>query len=396
MDGLACAPRGDDPFLAQEREMLGQCRLRQADAGLQGPYRQFAIAQLTENEQAALIGKRAQESSGARGAVFKGKAVLFGEREHGIDISLETNLASANILASQIPDGAILMIDIKGFFDPATSTVTYLVADRATGMAAIVDPVLDYEPKAARTSTASIEVVLGDAKARHLTIAYVLETHAHADHLSAGDYVRRKTGAKIVIGAAITKVQSHFKTIFNARDVKDDGSAFDVLVGEGDTLKLGETTIRVLHTPGHTPACVTYVADDAAFVGDTVFMPDYGTARTDFPGGDAATLYCSIKKIFSLPADTRVLTGHDYPPPSRKEPAWEASVAEHRAKNIHIHDGVSEAEFVAMRTARDKTLAPPVLILPALQVNIRAGAVPPAEDDGHVYLKLPLNRLGKG
>jgi len=287
------------------------------------------------------------------------------------------------------------MLDIKGFFDPATATVTYLVADKATGQAAIVDPVLDYEPKAARTSTASIDAVLAEAKSRNLAIAYVLETHAHADHLSAGSYVRERTGAKVVIGAAITKVQALFKTIFNASDVKPDGSAFDVLVSEGDTLKLGETTIRVLHTPGHTPACVTYVANDAAFVGDTVFMPDYGTARTDFPGGDAATLYRSIRKILSLPGSTRVLTGHDYPPPSRKEPAWEASVAEHRAKNIHIHDGISEADFVAMRTGRDKTLAPPVLILPSLQVNIRAGAMPPAENDGHVYLKLPVNRLGK-
>ncbi|HRE61081.1 MAG TPA: MBL fold metallo-hydrolase [Micropepsaceae bacterium] len=287
------------------------------------------------------------------------------------------------------------MLDIKGFFDPATATVTYLVADKATGQAAIVDPVLDYEPKAARTSTASIDAVLAEAKSRNLAIAYVLETHAHADHLSAGSYVRERTGAKVVIGAAITKVQALFKTIFNASDVKPDGSAFDVLVSEGDTLKLGETTIRVLHTPGHTPACVTYVANDAAFVGDTVFMPDYGTARTDFPGGDAATLYRSIRKILSLPGNTRVLTGHDYPPPSRKEPAWEASVAEHRARNIHIHDGISEADFVAMRTGRDKTLAPPVLILPSLQVNIRAGAMPPAENDGHVYLKLPVNRLGK-
>ncbi len=288
------------------------------------------------------------------------------------------------------------MLDIKGFFDPATATVTYLLADKETGQAAIIDPVLDYEPKAARISTASINAVMAEAKARKLSIAYVLETHAHADHLSAGSHVREHTGAKIVIGAAITKVQALFKTIFNAADVKPDGSVFDVLVNDGDTLKLGETTIRVMHTPGHTPACVTYVADDAAFVGDTVFQPDYGTARTDFPGGDAATLYHSIRKIFALPPATRVFTGHDYPPPSRKEPAWEASVAEHRATNIHIRDGISEAEFVAMRTGRDKTLAPPVLILPSLQVNIRAGAMPPPDTDGHIYLKLPVNRLGKG
>lgn len=288
------------------------------------------------------------------------------------------------------------MLDIKGFFDPATATVTYLVADKATGKAAIVDPVLDYEPKAARTSTASIDAVLAEAKGRNLSITHVLETHAHADHLSAAAHIRARTGAKVVIGAAITKVQALFKTIFNASDVMPDGSVFDLLVSEGDVIQLGETTIRVLHTPGHTPACVTYVAGDAAFVGDTVFMPDYGTARTDFPGGDAATLYRSIRKIFALPPATRIFTGHDYPPPSRKDAAWEASVAEHRAKNIHIHDGISEAEFVAMRTGRDKTLAPPVLILPSLQVNIRAGAMPPAENDGHIYLKLPINRLGKG
>lgn len=288
------------------------------------------------------------------------------------------------------------MLDIKGFFDPATATVTYLVADKATAKAAIVDPVLDYEPKAARTSTASIDAVLAEAKGRNLSITHVLETHAHADHLSAAAHIRARTGAKVVIGAAITKVQALFKTIFNASDVMPDGSAFDLLVSEGDVIQLGETAIRVMHTPGHTPACVTYVAGDAAFVGDTVFMPDYGTARTDFPGGDAATLYRSIRKIFALPPATRIFTGHDYPPPSRKDAAWEASVAEHRAKNIHIHDGISEAEFVAMRTGRDKTLAPPVLILPSLQVNIRAGAMPPAENDGHIYLKLPINRLGKG
>lgn len=288
------------------------------------------------------------------------------------------------------------MIDIKGFFDQATATVTYLLADKATGQAAIIDPVLDYEPKAARISTASINAVMEEAKARKLTIAFVLETHAHADHLSAADHVRARTGAKVAIGAAIVKVQALFKTIFNASDVKPDGSVFDVLVNDGDTLKLGETTIRVMHTPGHTPACVTYVAGDAAFVGDTVFQPDYGTARSDFPGGDAATLYRSIRKIFALPPATRLFTGHDYPPPSRKETAWEASVAEHRAKNVHIHDGVSEAEFVSMRTGRDKTLAPPVLILPSLQVNIRAGAMPPPDTDGHIYLKLPVNRLGKG
>lgn len=285
---------------------------------------------------------------------------------------------------------------VQPFFDAVTATVTYLVSDPATRIAAIIDPVLDYEPKAARTSTASADAVLAAASAQGLKIEWILETHAHADHLSAADYMRHKLGAKLGIGAHIVDVQKVFKPLFNATDVVPDGRAFDVLFNDRDEFRIGSLRGRVLHTPGHTPACITYVIGDAAFVGDTVFQPDYGTARTDFPGGDAATLYRSIAKIFDLPPSTRVFTGHDYPPASRTKPAWESTVAEQRASNIHIKDGVAEAAFVAMRTARDAALAPPVFILPSLQVNIRAGAMPPPDADGNVYLRLPVNKLGKG
>jgi glyoxylase-like metal-dependent hydrolase (beta-lactamase superfamily II) len=282
---------------------------------------------------------------------------------------------------------------VLAFFDPATATVTYLVSDPVTRSAAIIDPVLDYDPKTARISTVSADAVL--AAANGFTVAWILETHAHADHLSGADYLRRKLGAKVAIGAQITVVQSAFKPLFNASDVVTDGSAFDVLFNDGDEFRIGSLQARVLHTPGHTPACVTYIVGDAAFVGDTLFQPDYGTARTDFPGGDAATLFRSIRKILALPPKTRIFTGHDYPPPSRTYPAWESTVEAQRASNVHINDGVTEAAFVAMRTARDITLAPPVLILPSLQVNIRAGALPPPDSDGHVYFRLPVNRLGR-
>lgn len=286
------------------------------------------------------------------------------------------------------------MIDIEARFDDATATVTYLVWDPATRAAAIIDPVLDFEPHSGRSGTQSVDALLEDARAKDLNIVWTLETHAHADHLSAAQRVREQTGAKIGIGARIVEVQSVFRDIFNAKDVTPDGSQFDALFEDGESFALGTATVRVLHTPGHTPACVTYVFDDeAAFVGDTLFMPDYGTARTDFPGGDAATLYRSIRRILDLPPQTRIFVGHDYPPKARGEPAWETSVAEERDGNIHITDAVSEADFVSMREARDATLRAPKLILPALQVNIRAGALPPPEDDGHVYLKLPVNRL---
>lgn len=285
------------------------------------------------------------------------------------------------------------MLDVQTFFDKATSTATYLVSDPATGAAAVIDPVLDFDPKAARLSMASADAVLAAVRERNLRLAYVLETHAHADHLSAADYIRRHTGAEVVIGALITEVQKVFIPLFEAQDETADGRAFDRLVQEGDVLPLGDLQIEVLHTPGHTPACVTYLIGDAAFVGDTLFMPDYGTARADFPGGDATQLYRSIRKILDLPPQTRIFVGHDYLPQGRDHFLCETSVAEERARNVHVHEGVDEADFVAMRQARDKTLAPPVLILPSLQVNIRAGALPPPTSGGHVFLRLPVNAL---
>jgi glyoxylase-like metal-dependent hydrolase (beta-lactamase superfamily II) len=282
---------------------------------------------------------------------------------------------------------------VQGFFDPATSTVSYVVHDPATRQAAIIDPVLDFTPRNGRTSTAGADALLAYVARQGLRLAWLLETHAHADHLSAAHYLRERSGAPIAIGADITKVQTIFAAMFEADDVTPDGSDFDRLVADGDSLPLGKLSIRVLHTPGHTPACVTYLIGDAAFVGDTVFMPDYGTARADFPGGDARTLYRSIRKLLALPAATRLFTGHDYPPPQRAAPAWEASVAEHRAHNCHVHDGVDEDGFVAMREARDKQLEAPLLILPSLQVNIRAGAMPPASPGGHVYLRIPVNAI---
>jgi glyoxylase-like metal-dependent hydrolase (beta-lactamase superfamily II) len=279
---------------------------------------------------------------------------------------------------------------IQAFFDSATSTVSYLVSDARTNAAAIIDPVADYEPKGARLSHASADAILATVADQGLDLRYVLETHAHADHLSAADYIRQRTGAQIVIGARITEVQKQFVPLFEAEDVRTDGHAFDRLVNEGDSLSLGDLTIRVLHTPGHTPACVTYLIGDAAFVGDTLFMPDYGTARADFPGGDAASLYRSTRKILALPPETRIFVCHDYLPPDRTEYRWETTVAEQRAHNIHVHDDVSEADFVAMRKVRDATLGPPTLILPSLQVNIRAGALPPPSSGGQVFLRLPV------
>ena len=286
------------------------------------------------------------------------------------------------------------MANLKAFFDNATNTVTYLVWDAATRAAAVIDPVLDFDPNAARMRTASSDAVIAAAADLNLRIDWILDTHAHADHLSGADYLRRQTGAKLAIGAHITQVQKAFLPFFGVATDHPDSHVFDVLLNEGDVLPLGDLKIRVLHTPGHTPACVTYLIDDMAFVGDTLFMPDYGTARADFPGGDSATLYRSIHKILALPPETRIFVGHDYLPADRDHFLWETTVADERARNIHIHDGVSENDFVALRDARDRTLGAPRLILPSLQVNIRAGALPPAEADGQVYLKLPVNRLG--
>ena len=282
---------------------------------------------------------------------------------------------------------------VEGFFDPATHTITYLVADPATGAALVIDPVLDFDAASGRTSTASLEQVLARIAERGLTLERVLETHAHADHLTGADEIRRRTGAPIGIGARITEVQKVFGVLFEAHDVTPDGVVFDRLYADGERFALGSLTVEVVHTPGHTPACVSYVIGDAAFVGDTLFMPDYGSARCDFPGGDARTLYRSIQRILALPPRTRVFVGHDYLPEGRTDFRWETTVAAEKADNIHVGGGRSEDDFVALREARDATLKVPALILPSLQINIRAGALPPPEASGKRFLKLPLNAI---
>lgn len=280
--------------------------------------------------------------------------------------------------------------DVTGIFDPATNTVSYIVADPQTGKAAIIDPVLDYDAASARTSTTSVDRLLEIITSRDLELVLALDTHAHADHLTGAHELRLRTSVPIGIGAHIDRVQKVFAPLFAADDVKPDASAFDVTYGDGDRFALGDLQVEVIHTPGHTPACVSYRIGDAVFVGDTLFMPDYGSARCDFPGGDARTLYRSIQKILSLPDDTRVFVGHDYLPEGRSDYLWESTVATQKARNIHIAEK-NEDQFVAMREARDATLSAPRLILPSLQVNIRAGRMPPAEQDGRRFLKLPLN-----
>lgn len=279
---------------------------------------------------------------------------------------------------------------IKAFFDEPTNTVTYLVSDPATKRAAIIDSVMDFDQKSGKASYVSAQKLIDLAKAEGLTIDWVLETHAHADHLSAAPYIKSKTGAKVGIGENIRTVQTVFGKLFNASDVSRSGAEFDYLFTDGEKIKLGTLEFEVIHTPGHTPACVSYRIDDAVFVGDTLFMPDYGTARCDFPGGDARTLYRSMKRLLSLPPETRIFLCHDYHTATRKTYKWETTVAAERAENIHIRDGISEDEFVAMRTKRDATLAAPTLLLPSIQVNIRAGHLPPADDNGIHYLKLPV------
>ena len=284
--------------------------------------------------------------------------------------------------------------DVKAFFDEATNTVSYVVRDPGTGQCAVIDTVLDFDPKSGRTSTASADAIIAYVRAQGLTVDWILETHVHADHLTAAPYLQDQLGGRTAIGEHVTDVQEIFKTVFNAEpSFHADGDQFDHLFADGDAFRIGDLTATVIHTPGHTPACVTYRIGDAAFVGDTIFMPDYGSARADFPGGDARTLYRSIRKVLSLPPETRLFLCHDYKAPGRDDYAWETTVADQRAKNLHVHDGVTEDDFVAMRTKRDATLDMPTLLLPAVQVNMRGGRFPPPEDNGVSYLKLPLNAV---
>jgi glyoxylase-like metal-dependent hydrolase (beta-lactamase superfamily II) len=283
---------------------------------------------------------------------------------------------------------------IQAFFDEPTNTISYLVGDPATGKAAVIDPVLDYDHNSGEVDTRSVRAILESAARDGWTIVWALETHAHADHLSGSPYIKAKTGARIGIGEHIKDVQRIFRPVFNATDLKADGSDFDHLFVDGERFRIGELEAEVMYTPGHTPACVTYLIDDAAFVGDTLFMPDFGTARADFPGGDARALYRSIKRVLSLPAETRLFMCHDYKAPGRTEYAWETTVAAERAANVHVREGVSEDEFVEMRTKRDATLAAPRLLLPSIQVNIRAGRFPPADANGVHYLTIPVKLKG--
>jgi glyoxylase-like metal-dependent hydrolase (beta-lactamase superfamily II) len=280
--------------------------------------------------------------------------------------------------------------EIRAFFDEPTNTVSYLVWDPATKEGAAIDPVLNFDHRSGKATVESADAVLAEAVKLGVTIKQVLETHAHADHLSGAPYIKLKTGASVAIGDHIRDVQRIFRPVFNATDVSRDGSEFDHLFKDGERFKVGRIDAEVIYTPGHTPACVSYKIGDVVFVGDTLFMPDYGTARADFPGGNARDLYRSIHRILSLPSETRLFMCHDYKAPGREQYAWETTVGEEKARNVHVHEGVSEGDFVKMREARDATLAAPLLLLPAIQVNIRAGKFPPAEANGVRYLKVPV------
>ena len=295
------------------------------------------------------------------------------------------------------PTPAASRLEVESFFDAATSTFSHLVLDRASMQAALIDSVLDYDAASGRTSTASAERLVDRVRELGAGVQWLLETHVHADHLSAAPFLQRQLGGRIAIGSRITTVQRTFGRLFNAgADFACDGHPFDHLFDDGDSFAVGSLQATAMHTPGHTPACMTYILRDGdetvAFVGDTLFMPDYGTARCDFPGGDAATLYRSIRKLLALPPSTKLYLCHDYLPDA-PPPRHVATVAAQRAGNVHVHDGVSEAEFVAMRTARDRTLGMPALLLPSVQVNMRAGRLPPAEDNGIRYLKIPLDAV---
>jgi len=283
--------------------------------------------------------------------------------------------------------------NVRAFFDETTFTVSYVVSDPDSNHAAIIDPVLDFDPCSGRTSTTSVDEMIAYIKESELVVDWILETHVHADHLSGAPAIKERLGGHTAIGIDVTSVQATFKNIFNIKDLTVDGSQFDHLFGDGETFKVGGIDARVIATPGHTPACVTYVIGASAFVGDTLFMPDFGSARTDFPGGSATQLYASIQKILALPDETRLFMCHDYKAPGRDVYAWETSVQEQRNGNIHINKDVSEEEFVAMREGRDSQLGMPKLILPSIQVNVRAGQLPEAEDNGIRYLKIPLDAV---
>lgn len=279
---------------------------------------------------------------------------------------------------------------IRAFFDEPTNTVSYLVWDPETRRGVAIDPVLDFDPASGEVNDGSVTELLAAAEEEGVSIDWVLETHIHADHLSGAPLIKARTGARIAIGEHVREVQNIFRPIFGAADVKAEGGDFDRLLGDGERIEVGGLTIDVIHTPGHTPACVSYRIGNAVFVGDTLFMPDYGTARTDFPGGDARTLYRSIRKLLALPPETRLFMCHDYKAPGREEFAWETTVAAERAGNRHVHDGVTEDEFVAMREERDRGLCTPRLLIPSIQVNMRAGRFPPADSHGVRYLRVPV------
>ena len=284
---------------------------------------------------------------------------------------------------------------IQAFFDNDTNTVSYLVSDPESAESAIIDSVLDYDQASGQTSTVSADAVIAAVREQEREVSLILETHVHADHLSAAPYIQEQIGGKIGIGAHITEVQETFGKVFNEGTAFErDGSQFDLLLSDGDELTIGSLPLSVIHTPGHTPACLSYVIGDAVFVGDTIFMPDFGTARTDFPGGSAEDLYRSIQRLFELPDETRVFTAHDYKAPGREDFAWESTIGEQKARNVHVGNGQDMATFVQMREERDAKLGMPRLILPSVQVNMRGGEMPPAEENGQRYLKIPVNGFG--
>lgn len=306
----------------------------------------------------------------------------------------DNNLAAASAQSSAALSGDRPKLAVKGFFDEPTFTASHVAWDPATRRGAVIDSVLDYDPASGRTSTASADRIVAFVQAEALTIDWLLETHAHADHISAAPYLKEKLGGRIAIGAAITTVQKVFGDLFNlGDDFARDGSQFDHLFRDGDAFSIGDIPAIALHVPGHTPADLAYVIGDCAFIGDTLFMPDYGTARADFPGGDARQLFQSIRRLLSLPDETRVFLCHDYKSPGRDQYVWETTIGAQKKHNIHVHDGVAEDDFVAMRTKRDATLDLPNLILPSVQVNVRGGKLPPPESNGKRYLKIPLDAL---